>query len=89
MTISVYTLEIIHLELLDRPLETLPGQESAPAPELAVTYAAQPANDQSPGDQGQRHHRENPVKQPLQSDSPCTSLETWTQMIYTYIHVFN
>ena len=53
LKISVYTLEIIHLELLDRPLETLPGQESAPAPELAVTYAAQAANDQSPGDQGQ------------------------------------
>ena len=72
---------IDHLELLDRLLETLPGQKSAPAPEFSVANPAEAANDKSPGDEGQGHHREDPVKQSLQSDSPCTSLELWTHMI--------
>ena len=81
----LYHCVIIHLELLGRLLETLPGQESAPASELAMTNVAQAANDQSPGDQGQWHHREDPVKQPLQSNSLCTSLEIVTR---TYKHRF-
>ena len=44
---------IDHLELLDRLLETLPGQKSAPAPELAMTNSAEATNDQPPGDEGQ------------------------------------
>ena len=44
---------IDHLELLDRLLETLPGQKSAPAPEFSVTNPAEAAYDQSPGDEGQ------------------------------------
>ena len=50
---NIYTEVIDHLELLDRLLETLPGQKSAPAPEFSVTNPAEATNDQSPGDQGQ------------------------------------
>ena len=38
-----------NLQLLDCSLETLPGEESAPAPQFSVTNPAQAPNDQSPG----------------------------------------
>ena len=63
-----------HLELLDCFLETLPGEQSAPAPQFAVSDPTEAPYDESPGYEGQGHDGEDPVKQSLQSDPPRTRL---------------
>ena len=63
-----------HLQLLDGLLQTLPGEESAPAPEFPVSDPPEPPDDEPPGDEGEGHDGEHPVKQSRQSHSPGTRL---------------
>ena len=62
------------LQLLHRLLQALPGQQGAPAPELAVPDPAEAADNEPPGHQGQGHHGQDPVQQPLQADPPGRGL---------------
>ena len=64
-----------NLQLLDRLLETLPGEKRAPAPQLAVSDPAEAADDEPPGHHGQRHDGEHPVQQPPQPHPPRASLK--------------
>merc|ERR1719369_1702621 len=61
-------------QLFDCFLKTFPCEKCAPPPQLPMSYPAQPAYDQPPGHQGQGHHRQDPVKQSLQTNTPCTCL---------------
>ena len=64
-----------HLQLLDCFLQTLPGEERAPAPQFSVSDPAEAANDEPPGYEREGHDGEDPVKKTLQTDPPCTRLQ--------------